>query len=88
MTTDGKQFAGYASFSKFSTVVECRRIFGKYQAGNVSGPGILLLAKGDILAFPRGATPVDFAYAVHSGVGDTCVGAKINGRIVPLRTTN
>ncbi|MEZ5691077.1 MAG: bifunctional (p)ppGpp synthetase/guanosine-3',5'-bis(diphosphate) 3'-pyrophosphohydrolase [Rickettsiales bacterium] len=42
--------------------------------------------KGDILSFPRGATPVDFAYAVHSGVGDTCVGAKINSRIVPLRT--
>ncbi len=42
--------------------------------------------KGDIIAFPRGATPVDFAYGVHSGVGDTCVGAKINGRIVPLRT--
>lgn len=42
--------------------------------------------KGDILAFPRGATPVDFAYGVHSGVGNTCVGAKINGRIVPLRT--
>jgi guanosine-3',5'-bis(diphosphate) 3'-pyrophosphohydrolase len=42
--------------------------------------------KGDILAFPRGATPVDFAYAIHSGIGDTCVGAKINGRIVPLKT--
>lgn len=42
--------------------------------------------KGDIFALPRKSTPVDFAYAVHSGVGDTCVGAKINGRIVPLRT--
>ena len=41
--------------------------------------------KGDLIALPRGATPVDFAYAVHSQVGDTCVGAKINGRMLPLR---
>ena len=42
--------------------------------------------KGDLIALPRGATPVDFAYAVHSEIGDTCVGAKINSRLVPLRT--
>src|SRR5689334_12575329 len=42
--------------------------------------------KGNLISLPRGATPIDFAYAVHSQVGDTCVGAKINGRMLPLRT--
>jgi guanosine-3',5'-bis(diphosphate) 3'-pyrophosphohydrolase len=41
--------------------------------------------KGDLIALPRGATPIDFAYAVHSQVGDRCVGAKIDGRMVQLR---
>jgi len=43
--------------------------------------------RGDLISLPSGSTPVDFAYAVHSEVGDRCVGAKINGRMMPLRTS-
>ncbi len=42
--------------------------------------------KGELIQLPRGSTPVDFAYALHTDVGDTTVGAKVNGRVVPLRT--
>ena len=42
--------------------------------------------RGEVKALPRGATPVDFAYSIHTDVGHTCMGARINGRMVPLRT--
>ena len=42
--------------------------------------------KGELYQLPKGATPVDFAYAVHTDLGDQTVGAKVNGRVVPLRT--
>ncbi len=42
--------------------------------------------KGQLIALPKDATPIDFAYAVHTNIGDTCVGAKVNGRMMPLVT--
>ena len=46
----------------------------------------LFTPKGDIISMQRGATPLDFAYRIHSQIGNSCVGAKINGKMVPLDT--
>jgi GTP pyrophosphokinase len=45
-----------------------------------------LTPKGDVLTLPRGSTPVDFAYSIHTDVGHACVGSKVNGRLVALDT--
>jgi len=46
----------------------------------------LFSPKGDVFAFPRDATPLDFAYRIHTDLGHRCSGARVNGRLVPIRT--
>ncbi|MBB6096940.1 GTP pyrophosphokinase [Deinobacterium chartae] len=50
----------------------------------LSGRVFVFTPKGDTVNLPKGATPIDFAYHIHSRIGDTCVGARVNGSIVPL----
>ena len=60
----------------------------EYVSGSGTGVPVLFFftPKGRILSLPRGATAVDFAYQVHTDIGNRCVAAKVNGELVPLRT--
>lgn len=86
-STDGKQFRWMRELLEILERAEGPEEFLEHTKLEMYYDQVFCFTpKGDLIAMPKGATPVDFAYAVHSGVGHNCVGAKINGRIVPLRT--
>ena len=56
--------------------------------GDVYGSEVLVFTpKGDVISLPKDATPLDFAYHIHSAIGNKCVGAKVNSKMVPLSST-
>ncbi len=63
-----------------------REILASFQMNLYQDEIYVFTPKGDLLRLPAASTPVDFAYAIHSKIGEMCIGAKVNGKIVPLNS--
>lgn len=61
------------------------QVMDQFKMGLYEDEVFVFTPKGDLYKFPKGATVLDFAYHIHTGVGNTCVGGKINGKVVPIR---
>ncbi|NKB57803.1 MAG: RelA/SpoT family protein [Alphaproteobacteria bacterium] len=86
-TTDGRQYRWLRELLEILDHAEAPEEFLEHTKLEMFSDQVFCFSpKGDLMELPRGATPVDFAYAVHTEVGDRCVSAKINGHAVPLRT--
>ncbi|MFN0061907.1 MAG: RelA/SpoT family protein [Myxococcaceae bacterium] len=86
LTKDGEKFAWLRQLMEWQQDLKDPKEFLETVKVDLFTDEVFVFTpKGDVKSLPRGATPVDFAYAIHSDVGNRCVGAKVNGKIVPLR---
>ena len=69
-----------------SEATDPQELYESLKVDLYEGQVFIFTPKGDVVALPEGSTPIDFAYSVHSEIGNRCIGAKINNRIVPLET--
>jgi GTP pyrophosphokinase len=83
---DAKVFKGLKQLVQWLQELKDPREFLDSVRGELFEPDVYALTpNGDVKEFPQGSTPLDFAYTIHTEVGNNCVGAKVNGKIVPLK---
>jgi GTP pyrophosphokinase len=85
--TDEKQFAWLRQLMEWQKNLEDPVEFLETVRMNLFPDDVYVFTPtGEVKTFPKGATPIDFAYSIHSEVGDKCMGARVNGKMVPLRS--
>ena len=85
--TDEKQFAWLRQLMEWQKNLQDPAEFLESVRMNLFPDDVYVFTPGgDVKTFPKGATPIDFAYSIHSEVGEKCMGAKVNGKMVPLRS--
>jgi len=85
-TTDQKQFGWLKQLLEWQKSLQDPKEFMEMvQMDLFPNEVYVFTPKGEVKEFPKGATPIDFAYGIHSEVGEKCSGARVNGRMVPLR---
>jgi GTP pyrophosphokinase len=83
---DAKVFKGLKQLVKWLQELKDPQEFLDSVRGELYDPDVYALTpNGEVKEFPQGSTPLDFAYVIHTEVGNRCVGAKVNGKIVPLK---
>ena len=82
---DAARFGWLKQLMEFQEVSDPAEFLDSVKGDLFSEEVFIFTPKGELKVFPRGATPIDFAYTIHSQVGEHCNGARVNGAIVPLR---